>query len=112
MPVDRPEGRELLTEDQGYALLERFGIPVPRFMVATGIEEAFRGADRIGYPVVLKVVSPDVIHKSDIGGVAVHIAGQEALKEAMTRMKADLARNMPSATIKGFIVEQEMPPGL
>ena len=112
MPEDRPESRELMTEDQGYALLERFGIPVPRFMVATGIEEAFRGADRIGYPVVLKVMSPDVIHKSDIGGVTVHITGQEALKEAMTRMKADLARNVPSATIKGFLVEKEMPPGL
>lgn len=107
-----PEDRELLTEDQGFALLERFGIPVPRFAFVTGPEEALRGADRVGYPVVLKVVSPDVVHKTDVGGVAVHITGPEGLKEAMARMRADLAKNVPSSTIKGFLVGQEMPPGL
>jgi acetyl coenzyme A synthetase (ADP forming)-like protein len=107
-----PEDRELLTEDQGYALLERFGIPVPRFAFVTGPDEALRGAVRVGFPVVLKVVSPDIVHKTDVGGVAVHITGPEGLSQAMTRMEAELARNDPSATIRGFLVEQEMPPGL
>jgi acetyl coenzyme A synthetase (ADP forming)-like protein len=112
MPEDEPGDRELLTEDQGYALLDRYGISVPGYAVVSDLKEALREAEHIGYPVVLKVVSPDIVHKSDAGGVAVHLTDPTRLTEAMTRMKAVLGETVPSAEIKGFMVEKELPPGL
>jgi acetyl coenzyme A synthetase (ADP forming)-like protein len=112
MPEDRPGEREMLTEDQGYALLDRYGIGVPVYAVVSNLQEALQEAEKIRYPVVLKVISPDIVHKSDAGGVAVHITDPTRLKEALERMKAILGENVPSAEIKGFIVEKELPPGL
>jgi acetyl coenzyme A synthetase (ADP forming)-like protein len=112
MPGDVPGGRELLTEEQGFNLLGRYGIPVPRSTFFRSIGEALEAADRIGYPVVLKVVSPDIVHKSDVGGVAVHIAGPTELTDAFAQMNARIRGKAPSADIRGFVVEEELPPGL
>ncbi|MGQ9506869.1 MAG: acetate--CoA ligase family protein, partial [Candidatus Bathycorpusculaceae bacterium] len=63
------EGRKFLLEPEAKTVCMEYGIPVTRFEVAKSEGEAVKFADEIGYPIVLKVVSPDIIHKSDVGGV-------------------------------------------
>ena len=65
--------RQLLSEAEGYELLKNAGIPVPRFVVAHSSAEAMKAADTIGYPVVMKVISQQVVHKTDAGGVILNI---------------------------------------
>jgi acetyl coenzyme A synthetase (ADP forming)-like protein len=102
----------LLTEPEGYELLRRSGIPVPPFGVAHDADEAARKAQEIGFPVVLKIVSPDIVHKSDIGGVArgVHDAAEArtAYDDIFSRVKT----RAPDAAVQGVIVEKELPGGL
>ena len=75
------EGRNLL-EPEALTLLDRYGLPVPRYEHVRTPQAALAAARRIGYPVVLKVVSKDIVHKSEAGGVRVGIAGDDALKSA------------------------------
>ncbi len=74
-----------VVEPEAKGLLSSVGMDVPRFRWATDIEEAIRFAEEIGYPVVAKVVSPKVIHKSEKNGVAVGIAGEIGLRETFRR---------------------------
>jgi len=72
-------------EPEAKRLCSLAGLTVPRFLWATGVDEAVRFAQEIGYPVVAKVVSPHVLHKSDVGGVVVGIDSAEKLREAFHR---------------------------
>jgi acyl-CoA synthetase (NDP forming) len=65
------EGRKFLLEPEAKAVCMEYGIPVTKFKVAKNEAEAVKFAEEIGFPVVLKIVSPDIIHKSDVGGVVV-----------------------------------------
>jgi acetyl coenzyme A synthetase (ADP forming)-like protein len=112
MTAEKPEDRELLTEEQGYRLLARYGIPAPRHALVHDLSEALDVAERIGYPVVLKVVSSDIVHKSDAGGVLGHITSPAGLKGSMARMNASVQEKAPSAEIQGYMIEEELPPGL
>src|SRR5690606_4543781 len=76
----RREGREVLSEVASKALLEAFRIPVTRTLLARDVGEAERLAGDIGYPLVLKISSPDVSHKSDAGGVALNVRNVEELR--------------------------------
>src|SRR5512136_130699 len=102
----------LLTEPEGYGLLDGSGIPVPPHGVARSPDEAARIAEGIGFPVVMKIVSPDIVHKSDMGAVVrgIHNAAEvrPAYQEILSRVKA----RVPDAAIHGIIVEKELPPGL
>jgi acetyl coenzyme A synthetase (ADP forming)-like protein len=106
------EQKQMLTEDEGYHLLGDFGIPVPDYAVAGDIREAEAAAARIGYPVVLKVVSPAIIHKSDAGGVKAGIDSPGRLAEAFKSILESVRYHNPEAPIKGIIVEKELPAGL
>jgi acetyl coenzyme A synthetase (ADP forming)-like protein len=102
----------MLKESEGYDLLAAFGVPVPGYRIVSGEAEAAAAAEAIGYPVVMKVVSAQVVHKSDAGGVVTGITGGEALKEAYASMIRTVRERVPGAVIDGVIIEQEMPPGL
>jgi acetyltransferase len=100
------EGREWLTEPEAKRLLECYGIPTVRALTAAGVEEAARVAGEIGYPVALKILSPDITHKSDIGGVALDIESEADLRhlaEAMLRRARDAK---PEARLDGFSVQE------
>jgi acetyltransferase len=71
-------------------------------------EEAARIAEKIGYPVVLKVVSPDVLHKSDVGGVELDVVGADGVREACARIRGRIAKLQPGARIDGFTVEEQV----
>jgi acyl-CoA synthetase (NDP forming) len=107
----RAEGRTLLTEVEAKSLLEEAGVPVATTTLARTREEAQEQAERLGYPVVLKVVSPDIAHKSDVGGVKLNLASREAVGQAFDEILASAARTVPGARITGVAVQHMAPQG-
>jgi acetyl coenzyme A synthetase (ADP forming)-like protein len=102
----------LLPEADGYELLKTAGIPVPRFIVARTAEDAAEAAGTIGFPVVMKVVSQQVVHKTDAGGVVLNINSPALAAAAFEKISRDVKAKVPGATIDGIIVVQQLPPGL
>ncbi len=85
-------------------------ISVPEAHLAKTDEEAVKMGSQTGFPVTLKVVSPQVLHKTDVGGVALNIESEEALKDAYARLIVQVSRNKPEAKILGVLVAKMMPP--
>jgi acetyl coenzyme A synthetase (ADP forming)-like protein len=104
--------RKLLSEPEGYDLLTKHSIPHPRFLIAKDRTGAVKAAEKIGYPVVMKIVSPQVVHKSDVGGVVTGIANSRQAKQAYDRILRNVRKKDRKLELSGIIVEQEMPPGL
>jgi acetyltransferase len=105
------QGREMLTEPEAKAVLAACGIPVvPTRRVGPDPAVAVAAADALGYPVVLKIVSPDITHKSDAGGVALNLADATAVRAATQAMLARLARERPQARLEGFSVQPMLAP--
>ena len=94
----RKQGRTLLTEIEAKQLLEDAGVPVSPARLATSADEAAKMADGLGYPVVLKIVSPQITHKSDVGGVALNLNSTAEVREAYDRIVASAKQHEPSAT--------------
>ncbi|HBB39850.1 MAG: GNAT family N-acetyltransferase [Nitrospirae bacterium CG18_big_fil_WC_8_21_14_2_50_70_55] len=98
-------GRATLTEPEAKAVLAAYGIPVVETHVATSPEGAARMATQIGFPVALKILSPEVSHKSDVGGVALELESGEAVREAAAAMILRVRELIPEANITGFTVQ-------
>jgi acetyltransferase len=98
-------GREWLDEVHAKELLQAYGIPIVPTRRVHDTEEAISAASQIGYPVALKVISPQVIHKSDVGGVALNLESPEEVRLAAVKMRQQLARLQPRASILGFAVQ-------
>jgi acyl-CoA synthetase (NDP forming) len=103
------EGRNYLLEPEAKMVCMEYGIPVTRFKVALTLDEAGKFADQIGYPVVLKIVSPDVLHKWDVGGVMLDLKNSAEVKDAYEKILANVKNHKPDAKIVGVLV-QEMAP--
>ncbi len=93
-------------EIEGKQILKAYGFTTLPGMLATTADEAARAADQIGYPVVLKIVSPDVIHKSDFGGVRVNLRGDGEVREAFDLILQRVKQHAPKANIRGIYVEK------
>ncbi len=104
-----PEG--YLREDQALAVLEAYGFPVPAYRVCGDPNEAVAFAHRIGYPVVLRVISPQIVHKFDVRGVALNLTDAESLRKAFREMIAHIGQAMPEAEILGLLVRRMIPAG-
>ncbi len=104
--------QSLIREAEGYELLKTCGVPVPRYAIACSSSDAAVMADRIGYPVVLKVISPQIVHKSDAGGVVVNVGSAAGAREAYDAIIQAVAQSNPSAVVEGVMVEQQLPAGL
>ena len=104
--------RTLLSEADGYELLKTYGIPVPRYAVVHTAEEAGHAAEGIGFPLVAKIVSPQVIHKSDSGGVITGIVSAAAAEKAFAAITATVRTAYPDAVIQGVILEGQQDEGL
>ena len=105
----RKEGRKYLLEPEAKAVCAEYGIPVTEFMVAKTEDEAVKFANQLGYPVVLKIVSPDVIHKFDVGGVILNLKISSEIREAYKKILNNVEKHKPKAKISGILV-QEMAP--
>ncbi len=101
-----------LVGEEGLELLGLYDVPSPPALVARTAEEAEALAERIGCPVVLKVVSPAAIHKTEVGGVLVGIGSPEEARRGFTRIKDNLARHCPGAELAGVRVMAMAPAGL
>ena len=98
------DGRVDLTEAEALDVLEAYGIPVVRSRAVEDEDAAVQAAAAAGYPVVLKVLSPDIAHKTDVGGVQVDLADEAELRAAYREILADVAAARPDARIDGMIV--------
>ena len=105
----RKEGRKFLLEPEAKTVCMEYGIPVTRFEVAKNEAEAVNFAEKIGFPVVLKVVSPDIIHKSDVGGVIVGLKSAKEVRDAYRQILRNVKKHKADAKIVGILV-QEMAP--
>jgi acetyltransferase len=99
-------GQKQVSEVEAKDVLEAYGFRVLPSSLATDISEAVESADRIGYPVVMKVVSPDIVHKSDLGGVVINLANAEQVRDGWDLIMARARRHAPKATIRGVYVEK------
>ncbi len=97
----RAEGRAFLLSHEAQALMEAAGIPVPKSRIATNIREAVEFSESIGYPVVMKIASKDIIHKSDAGGVALDLLNKEEVMDAYQAIIRNARKYKPDAVIKG-----------
>ncbi len=102
----REEGRRILLLDEAFEIMKILGIEVPEGGLARSPEDAVKIARRVGYPVVLRVVSPDIIHKSDIGGVKLNIKSDEEVEQAYYEIYDRVLRYMPHARIYGIHVSK------
>ena len=105
----RREGRAALDELSGKALLAAYGIAVPRGALVAGAGEAKTSLDGVRPPYVVKVVSPDILHKSDVGGVRVGLKSADEVAEAIVAMMQQPV--IANSRIDGFLVEEMAPPG-
>jgi acetyltransferase len=100
------EGRSILTEPEAKDVLAAYGIPVVETRIVREITDLSSVAAAIGYPVALKILSPDISHKSDVGGVALDLADDEQLQQAARAMLARCRALKPEAAIEGFTVQK------
>jgi acyl-CoA synthetase (NDP forming) len=107
----RSEGRTILTEVESKQILHEAGIPVAIAEIASSAKDAVAAAERFGYPAVLKVLSPDIAHKSDVGGVKVGLESASEVEAAFEEIMATVKARQPDARIEGVAVQKMAPPG-
>lgn len=102
----RQEGRSVLLYPEAKNLLDLSNIPVVQVNIARNQEEAVQIAKSIGFPVVMKIFSPDVVHKSDSGGVAIDLRNEKDVIEAFGNIMESCRKEVPSARIHGVFIEK------
>lgn len=107
----REDGRTSLTEIESKKIFRAYGLPVVRTEIATSEEQAVALAEEIGYPVVLKIVSPEILHKSDAGGVKVNIKDEASLRSAYQEILKNAKAYKADANIHGIVVQSMAPWG-
>jgi acetyltransferase len=106
----REQERNELIEIEAREVFEAYGIPVARTLLASNLEECVRAGREIGYPVVAKIASPQILHKTDVGGVIVGIDNTDELITAYERITSNARRLVPDARIWGVVVQEMLPP--
>ena len=107
----RAQGRLELGELEAREVMAAYGMRLPESQLARSPEEAVEIANRLGYPVVMKISSPDILHKSDIGGVRVGISSASEARDAYELIEYRARRYQPNADIRGILVQQQAPRG-
>lgn len=100
------ENRTLLNEGEAKEIIEHYGIKTTRPLVATTEDEAISLAKKVGFPVVMKIHSPQITHKSDAGGVALNLDCEKTVKDAYKKMMKTVKQNAPDATIEGVTIQK------
>ncbi len=98
-------GRHLLNEVESKALLSAFRIPIAQTLIARTPMEAMLMAQQMGFPVAMKINSPDITHKSEVHGVRLGLSSGQAVRSAFGEMLADIKRLRPDATLDGIVIE-------
>ncbi|MBN1857629.1 acetate--CoA ligase family protein [Candidatus Bipolaricaulota bacterium] len=111
-PHDPADTRSFLLEAEAVRLISSYGIPYPDHRFASSAEEAAIAADSIGYPVVLKAVAAELIHKSDAGGVIMNLNDPETVRIAFDRMQAEIGTQFPDSTVAGAMICRQKSEGI
>jgi len=107
----RKEGRTRILEDGGYEILSAYGFHRPKNIIATSEDECINAVKTVGYPIVMKIVSPDIIHKSDAGGVKVGLRTDEEVRAAFKTITDNARKYKADATIKGVLLQEMIKSG-
>lgn len=105
------DNRRVLLGNEAYSVAEAYGIPAPKLQLATTINEAVKLAGKIGYPVALKVASPKIMHKTDVGGVLLDIDSEKKVREGYMQIMENVQRFLPDVVPYGIEVQKMMPQG-
>mgnify|MGYP001773149078 CR=1 FL=1 len=105
------DGRKNLLEHEAYQVLNYYKIPTPKWKLVKSKEDAVDFSEKIGYPVVLKVVSKDIIHKSDVGGVFIDLLNKDAVAKAYDQIMKNVKEKAPDAKVEGVIVYEMVQKG-
>jgi len=106
------ENRTKLLEHEAFEFASYYGIPTPRAVLVRSPKEAYEVADELGYPIVVKIVSPDISHKSDVGGVRLGLMSREEAAKAVEEMLKVVPAKAPGARIIGALMYKMAPQGL
>ncbi len=104
-------GRLKLNEMEARQIVAAYGLPLPRSLLAASADQAAEFAADIGYPVVLKIISPDILHKSDMGGVVVGVKNEKEVRQVYQDILIRARRYLPEADIWGVAIQQMVKPG-
>jgi len=107
----RADGRLTVGDAEARQIMEAYGITIPEAQLAHDPDEAVEIAQRIGYPVVMKIASPDILHKTDIGGVKLNLMGDSDVRDTFDLLMYRASRYMPQADIWGALVQRMVPQG-
>ncbi len=102
-------GRKIALPDESLAMVKLFGIDVPDYALVKTAEEAVEVSKEIGFPLVLKIASQDVLHKSDIEGVMINLKNVEEVKRNYNKVLDNLKRIVPNARIGGMLIQKQLP---
>ena len=102
----RKQNRTNLLEEEGQEVLRAYGFPLPQSILAKTSSDAIKAAKQIGFPVVMKIASPQIIHKSDAGGVKVGVSSEQAVTEAFDTIINNAKKYNKDAEIKGVLVQE------
>jgi len=105
------EGRSSIGDSEARSILQAYQMKIPRSELASTPDQAGEIARQIGYPVVLKIASPDILHKTDVGGVKINLRNASEVRDAYELMVYRAQRYVPDATIWGCLVQEMAPPG-
>ncbi len=106
---EKPAGeRRLMSAEEFFSLLERYGISCAPFRVAQSVDEALEFSGSLGYPVVLKIISSSWVHKSDLGGVITNIGDDKKLVESFESLKKLFSTRTPQAVLDGIMVQKQV----
>jgi acetyltransferase len=105
------DNRTFLLAHEAQAIMRAAGIPVPQSVIARSLDEAVASAERIGYPVVLKIASKDILHKSDAGGIALNLDNRDEVMDAYQAILVSCRRYNPRAVIEGVEIAEMVPSG-
>lgn len=106
------EGRKNLTGFEAKEICKDYKIPVPRYRLARSEREAVEFAKRMGFPVVLEVVSADILHKTDVGGISLNLKGPSEVRAHYRMILNNVKRKRPDARIDGIMVRKMAPSGI
>ena len=102
----RQEGRDSIGDTEAQVILDAYSIPAPHSRVLETADEAVAYAQEIGYPVVAKIASPDILHKSDVGGIMIGLRDDDQVREAVPTLIERAREHMPEATIWGVQIQE------
>ena len=105
----RNQGRKFLFEYEAKRICAEYGIPTTQLKIAKNPEEVIKFSEEIGFPTVLKIISPDVIHKSDVGGVVLNIKNQTEARNAYFKIIKNVKSFKPNVSIEGVLVQEMVP---